>query len=423
MGEPIPWDDHELRPVLGPIVASLGLDTRARACTAAVCTDWAQAVHRAFPPSSPGLRLGYIPSPISKATYEPGEHVGQEPDAEGFYYPHPKCGTISPDRVHAAVSFNSGHVVVYKVATGDPVHILNPKDTWIEFSTTDSVRFNRDGSLLLTGGNETGRSVVVHRVSDGALLFRIDVEEDRWDVRGDFGPLASNLIALTQAPDGYAISLCSATTGEILRTIPTPIEMMQHIRFSPDGTLLAATSSGEADAANWLFVYDVETGNEVATLDEGSVVLDLVWSPDGTRIATITDLSMHVWNVTPWVYPKPWKMHMNIPLPGSSVDWSADGRLLLATSKWKKPAGWQVQQTHVHVIDAATGLQRRFFRHEGDASNAAFSSPDGRVITLFRANERYPPPTRGERYPPERAVPAPNEFESLARVLELTSFF
>ena len=380
--DPKPWADHALQPVLDNIVQSIGLDARTRARAAAVCPAWAEAVHRLFPPWTFGLRLGCIPNPILRATYGPDDHPAMHVDENGFYYPEPTCGTVSPDFTRAAVCFATGHLTIYSTATGALIRQFEPTDIDMDGTYKDCVRFNRDGSLLLIGGSDCfNNDVQVVRVSDGELLWRFECDGlPETEVRGDF---SVDFVAVSQVEDpddidhSVGIALYSIITGEWLRTIPTPdVVDMCHIRFSPDATQLATTAKRNSS----LYVYNVATGALVwhckppQPHGNGSTPNALVWSPDGTRIATISDVDLCVWDMTTGL------LHQTMGCPGISCDWSGDGRWLLTVSIWP-------HQVHLRVLDATTWRQHRFITleraHHCSVCNAVFATLDGRAITLF----------------------------------------
>jgi WD40 repeat protein len=72
--------------------------------------------------------------------------------------------------------------------------------------------------------------------------------------------------------------------------------------FSPDGTRVA-TGSGDIGAGGSARVYQAATGTELARLDHDGPVFAVVFSPDGTRVATasggIRGGSAQVFEATP----------------------------------------------------------------------------------------------------------------------------
>lgn len=363
-----------LGPVSNAIARLIGLDTRTRARAASVCKAWVQSMRDVWPPR---VRLGDspVPGPPAVPTYS-----------------HPNTGALSPDRVHAAVAFNMGQLVVFNVGTGEPIHLPGAFSFFPYVSIADSLVFSRDGTLLMLSGyanTHSGAFIHVYRVSDATLhlssTFIIHTPNVEGDVRCDFGSVASDLLAVNRATGHNGITLRSASTGRSVRVINTGPHIMDHIRFSPDGSLLAAVPdyTGGNDEHN-LVVYIPATG-----LARGSFDLpkanDLVWSPDGTRIATVSNRCLQVWHVASFT------LHFILPqCPGDSVDWSADGRLLLSVCNWRSyltnpPYGHEdAKQTHVRIHDATTGLLRSMTIRDGHSGPAVFvSTGPQRHVMLF----------------------------------------
>jgi len=363
----VPWDEHPLHPLLDPIVARLGLDARARARAAAVCHAWAEAVRRAFPPGSRGLRLGSVPN-----HYHPMRFALD--------------GVVSPSRLHTAVTRRNDTVLV-DLATG-AVLARFPAEGGEHHGRP---RFNRDGTLLLVGScvDEQTCKVSVYRVPAGELVY--EIEDDSGHLSGDFGSVASDLLAVTF--DDNFIALHSATTGERVSPLLVGDEFnrgeFRSIRVSPDDSLIADIQTcfegdevdDEEDDGQHLMVYAVASGARVARLFMGMKANDVMWSPDGTRVAVVTDAELRVWEVATWT------LFMKLPCPASSCDWSADGRLLLTSVYWEPIPNLNDKQSHLRVLDAETGLQRAFLTREFPAITdrlvAAFATDEGGAVAVF----------------------------------------
>lgn len=105
-------------------------------------------------------------------------------------------------------------------------------------------------------------------------------------------------------PDGKVLAgsrldkglmLFDVVTGRNLRTIASEEVAGNRIAFSPDGTLLAVPM---LDAT--VVLYRVASGKVERALppDEGRVVLDLAFSPDGRRVATLPQKGgIRVWDL------------------------------------------------------------------------------------------------------------------------------
>jgi WD40 repeat protein/tRNA A-37 threonylcarbamoyl transferase component Bud32 len=225
-------------------------------------------------------------------------------------------------------------------------------------------------------------------------------------------------ISLALAPDAQRLAL-GFTTGALLaivetatgRRAPTPAEAGGVAAWAPNGKLLAATASDSTvrlwDAATaqpvrtlegqvifgvpfliaWsadgkmvaaggsqrLSVWSAESGKLLWKHDVHQNVYGIVWSPDGSRLATTDDGDkgeVRVWEsqTGKLLHAHPWR--------SPALAWSPDGKTLAAA-----PAAGN----HCHLIDAATGAVRVRGKDEpGGGVMAIRWSPDGRTFdTLY----------------------------------------
>jgi WD40 repeat protein len=78
------------------------------------------------------------------------------------------------------------------------------------------------------------------------------------------------------------VTLWDAGTGERLRDLEGHTAQVTSLVWSPDGTWLA---SGSDDGT--IILWDADTGSQLQTLGaQADWVRNLAWSPDGTRLAS-----------------------------------------------------------------------------------------------------------------------------------------
>jgi eukaryotic-like serine/threonine-protein kinase len=134
---------------------------------------------------------------------------------------------------------------------------------------------------------------------------------------------------------------------------------------SPDGSRLAVCWT---DPKKWAFtVYDPDSGRPTAT-SAGDIEFtwDLVFSPDGTRIATAgEDGRTRLWDASTGTMIVEWRSHSTKVL---SIAFRPDGRRLLTTSADGTVRQW----------DSSTGreVESPYDRHVGEVLTAKYS-PDG----------------------------------------------
>ena len=185
----------------------------------------------------------------------------------------PGAGSIadwspSGDVLAFAGGEETGAVELRSATTGEPIRSWEAD----EGSLTD-LQFSPDGSLLATAG------------SHGVRLWDPATGQVALTLRPN-----SNVSGLSFSADGHFLAGVSAssgasvwdlTTGRRVGSIPTGRLFAQATALSPDGSQLAVARGVGAD------VYDVATEDQIRTLG-GHVfnVLDVDWSPDGSRVAT-----------------------------------------------------------------------------------------------------------------------------------------
>ena len=157
----------------------------------------------------------------------------------------------------------------------------------------------------------------------------------------------------------------SAQLGETIRLSGNSIG--NPIAFSPDGTILAATSEGGE-----VFLLDAETGRPLGSPLKGLAGEPrcLVWSPDGELIIRATGSILEGWNVSR--HEPAWE-----PLRGhvgdvTDVAISPDGKTLASAS---------ARDEAIRLWDPATGKESGVLRMpETSVIHAVAFSPDGTVL-------------------------------------------
>jgi len=175
------------------------------------------------------------------------------------------------------------------------------------------------------------------RLSNG-----IEIETSPLSQAGDGG-------ALVVDEEGYAIGIVVA--GSETKAILAPIQ----------------------DVLDSLGVRLVHIGQELLMLlGHKNLVLDAVWSPDGTRVATASqDDTARLWDARTGEELVALKHRSDV----NSVAFSPDGRLVVTASQDKTARVW----------DAVTGEKLAVLRHEGEVLSAAFS-PNGSYLVTASAD-------------------------------------
>ena len=225
---------------------------------------------------------------------------------------------FSPDgSLLASKSWQEGRIHLWDPVTGASVLSL-PEDPYWDAGLS----FSPDGRLLASGSPEgvtlweapSGEPVATFDGAAWSLAFSPDGDqlavETRegvriWDVssresRGVLNGHTASVSSLAFSPDGRLLATASTqvilwdvSSGAPWRFLPGPAEYATSVAFSPDGRLLA---SGAMDKT--VHMWDVSTGDVVATLPHGGIVDGLSFSPDGELLAAEAEGgALHVWEV------------------------------------------------------------------------------------------------------------------------------
>ena len=209
------------------------------------------------------------------------EPLELDPDsgAEDTEYKHVSW---SYDGVRLLIASNNGATVL-DWASGELLHSLTLEEGAVYLEESP------DGSLLLTiDGQFRGPRVQVWNAETGSELARLETVGGRVGAR--FSPDGKRVV--TYGSQDRAVHMWDALTGEELLTLAGQRAPFLDVAFSPNGRRLAGASR---DSTTWM--WDALTGDLLTILPGGG--RGIVFSPDGTRIASFGDRGVKVWSVGP----------------------------------------------------------------------------------------------------------------------------
>ena len=195
--------------------------------------------------------------------------------------------------------------------------------------------FSRDGSLLALHGSYVG----IWDVQSGRELQRL------YGYTGDFSPDGTKFatVGLDDAEKNYTVHIWDVKTGKKLATLGIEGKLVENVLFSPDGKKIVAHCLGSDDEAGLIQAFDADSGRKLFELEDfpvcfssdsrtmaiedfgndgviqfsdsencGVRILDAEsgkelkrlkgrfgeFSPDGKKIATISDDTVRVWDLS-----------------------------------------------------------------------------------------------------------------------------
>jgi WD40 repeat protein len=189
--------------------------------------------------------------------------------------------------------------------------------------------YSPDGKTIVAGAWDA--SVILYDSETGGIKRRFGRHPDAGSSPNDSPPY--NMLYLdTQvavSPDGTmtasrgwnkAVYIWDANTGRQIRMMKGFYGQVFHLKFSPDGSLLAASTGWE------VMVWNVVDGEKVVTIKRyQDSVNSIAFSPDGRWLATGDHLgNIWLWDVSTFRE----KFVMQSPLRVMSIAFSPDGKIL-----------------------------------------------------------------------------------------------
>jgi len=281
---------------------------------------------------------------------------------------------FSPDGTKLATGSWDDTARIWDATTGQELARMK-HEVW--YATVEGVAFSPDGTKLATASwDDTAR---IWDVRTGKELIRM--HHDRAVSVVAFSPDGTKLAT---ASDDATARVWDVRTGEELfrmvhndwgEGIPSGYFYVDDVVFSPDGTRLATTCrDGTAR------VWDAATGRELARMKSGntvfkSAVIAVIFSSDGTKLATASsDHTARVWDMT--------SIGENSPLivatmPHSSqvetMVFSLDGTKI-STASWNKD---------ITTWNVTTGQRLGKINLENSVYVAAFNTDGTSLATPF----------------------------------------
>src|SRR5579883_40370 len=279
-------------------------------------------------------------------------------------------------------------VLLYHADTGDLLGVLP-----FPHGQINSLKFSRNGSLLLAAGGVGGQSgkAVLFTVETGETVIEVGNESD--------AVLAADVSAdQTQIVVGgpsKVVRVYSTQDGSQVREIKKHTDWVTAVEYSPDGVLLAT-----GDRNGGLFVWEAFTGREYFSLrGHTAMITDISWRDDSNVLATSSeDTTVKLWEMENGGNIKNWGAHAG---GAASVRFTHDNKLA-STGRDKVTKLWDQNGTALKTFEPFPDLGLKVaVTHDnarvigGDWSGVVkeWNAVDAKVVATLDAN----PPPAAER--------------------------
>ena len=249
---------------------------------------------------------------------------------------------IRPKRPSANAIATSPWAALAAIATPKQILLYNTKDLQLigvlpmEEGLAHTLKFSRNGSLLLAGGGKDGQSgqTIIWDVRTGERITTVGEELDTVlaaDISSDH-----QYVAL--GGPSKLVKVFSIVDGTVLHEINKHTDWVTAMEFSPDGKFLAT-----GDRNGGLHVWETETGGEVYTLKAHTkAITGVSWRTDSKILASASeDTTIRVWEMNKGGQIKNWGAHGG---GVTSIEFLRDGNIVSSgrdkvAKTWKQDGG------------------------------------------------------------------------------------
>ena len=290
-------------------------------------------------------------------------------------------------------------ILLYHADHGDLLGVLP-----FDHGQINSLRFSRNGKLLLAAGGRGGQSgkVILFNVETGAIVTEVGDKETDAILAAD---LSADQTQIAVGGPSKLVRVYATADGSLVREIKKHTDWVTAVEYSPDGVLLAT-----GDRNGGLFAWEAFTGREYFALrGHTAMITDVSWRDDSNALASASeDTTIKLWEMQNGSAYKSWAAHGG---GAWAVKFSHDGKLA-STGRDRVTKVWDQNGAVQKQFEALPDLGLRVaVTHDnakvvgGDWSGAVktWAAVDGRAVAALDAN---PPPAAEQAQLARQAVPA-----------------
>jgi len=288
---------------------------------------------------------------------------------------HGRDGTwsiaLSPNGRHVASGGSGGTIALWDTSSGTEILTFAAHEGWVH-----RVAFSPDGKRIVSGGDDklvkvwdsTSGNELMSLSGHNNMIFSVAFSPDGKKIVSSSCEDRTDSVPERLTGTGQ-IKVWDAVTGEELLSLQED-STFPCVKFSPDSSrIITVTRSGGSNRSNMIKVFDAATGCKLMTLQgHKESVYTVAFSPDGKRIASGSyDEKIKLWDTQTGKELLTLSGHKGQVF---SVAFSPNGKYLASGSG---------DQT-IRVWDVTTGTKLMTLQgHEAGVTSVAFS-PDGEQI-------------------------------------------
>jgi WD40 repeat protein/serine/threonine protein kinase len=189
---------------------------------------------------------------------------------------------FSPDGRYLATGANTGRVDIWDSRTGKSIKTLQGHQKHVM-----AIAFSPDGKFITTGS--TDASLKIWDLEQGACIRTLTdhptpVTSIHYSKDGT---------RIASANGDRQVRIWNSQTGSVVKTMAHSEQLIHHLEFSPDGKILATS------AENVITLWSVDTGEKLRTFEGHSgFIWDFAFCSDGLSIASASqDKTVRLWDV------------------------------------------------------------------------------------------------------------------------------